>query len=88
MIILLFQDKVIINRIDSICQAILKGKWPLPSQQYESPNSAISTCMFNNAQLRAGFLPARIPLPQDLNLNIPHSIPHIHKVTLHLLIHN
>ncbi|MCJ8729281.1 hypothetical protein PDJAM_G00104320 [Pangasius djambal] len=76
------KDKVIINRIDSICQAILKGKWPSPSQQYESPNSVVNTCLSNSAQQRAGFLPARIPLPQDLNLNIPHSVPHIHKERL------
>ncbi|XP_060775157.1 chromodomain-helicase-DNA-binding protein 6 isoform X5 [Neoarius graeffei] len=76
------KDRVIINRVDSICQAILKGKWPSPSQQYESPNSVVNTCMSNSAQLRAGFLPARMPLPQDINLNIPHSIPHIHKERL------
>ncbi|KAM9483665.1 chromodomain-helicase-DNA-binding protein 6 isoform 2-T2 [Clarias gariepinus] len=76
------KDRVIINRIDNICQTILKGKWPSPSQQYESPNSAINTCMTNSAQLRAGFLPARISIPQDHNLNIPHSMPHIHKERL------
>ncbi|KAF7711358.1 hypothetical protein HF521_000369 [Silurus meridionalis] len=76
------KDRVIISRIDSICQAILKGKWPSTSQQYESPNSAVNTCMSNSAQLRAGYLSARMPLPQDLNLNIPHSIPHIHKERL------
>uniref|UniRef100_A0A8C3V0K4 Chromodomain helicase DNA binding protein 6 n=1 Tax=Catharus ustulatus TaxID=91951 RepID=A0A8C3V0K4_CATUS len=30
------QDRVIINRIDNICHAILKGKWPSSSQQFES----------------------------------------------------
>ncbi|KAG7326696.1 hypothetical protein KOW79_010097 [Hemibagrus wyckioides] len=76
------KDRVIINRIDNICQAILKGKWPAPSQPYESPTSVINSSMSNSAQQRAGFLPARIPLPQDHNLNIPHPIPHIHKERL------
>uniref|UniRef100_A0AAR2L2M8 DNA helicase n=1 Tax=Pygocentrus nattereri TaxID=42514 RepID=A0AAR2L2M8_PYGNA len=38
------QDRVIINRIDSICHAILKGKWPSSTQQYESPSSVANTC--------------------------------------------
>uniref|UniRef100_A0A6Q2ZQK5 DNA helicase n=1 Tax=Esox lucius TaxID=8010 RepID=A0A6Q2ZQK5_ESOLU len=33
------KDRVIINRLDSICHAILKGKWPSSSQQYDSPSS-------------------------------------------------
>uniref|UniRef100_A0A669CP70 Chromodomain helicase DNA binding protein 6 n=1 Tax=Oreochromis niloticus TaxID=8128 RepID=A0A669CP70_ORENI len=31
------KDRVIINRLDSICHAILKGKWPSSSEQYDSP---------------------------------------------------
>uniref|UniRef100_A0A8C4UZD2 Chromodomain helicase DNA binding protein 6 n=1 Tax=Falco tinnunculus TaxID=100819 RepID=A0A8C4UZD2_FALTI len=30
------QDRVVINRIDNICHAILKGKWPSSSQQFET----------------------------------------------------
>uniref|UniRef100_A0A8C9T1W7 Chromodomain helicase DNA binding protein 6 n=1 Tax=Scleropages formosus TaxID=113540 RepID=A0A8C9T1W7_SCLFO len=40
-------DRVIINRIDSICHAVLKGKWP-SSQQYESPSSLGNTCVPNS----------------------------------------
>lgn len=29
------QDRVIINRLDSICQAVLKGKWPTPRKTYD-----------------------------------------------------
>ncbi|XP_072541048.1 chromodomain-helicase-DNA-binding protein 6 isoform X2 [Salminus brasiliensis] len=76
------KDRVIINRIDSICHAILKGKWPSSSQQYEAPSSAANTCVSNSAQPRAGFLPARMPLPQSLNFNIPHSVPRIQKERL------
>ncbi|XP_036427480.1 chromodomain-helicase-DNA-binding protein 6 [Colossoma macropomum] len=76
------KDRVIINRIDSICHAILKGKWPSSSQQYESTSSVANTCTANSAQQRAGFLPARMPLPQSLNFNIPHSVPRIQKERL------
>ncbi|XP_026860783.2 chromodomain-helicase-DNA-binding protein 6 isoform X1 [Electrophorus electricus] len=76
------KDRVVINRIDSICHAVLKGKWPSSTQQYESPSSTANTCMPNSTQPRAGFLPARMPLPQNLNFSIPHSIPRIHKERL------
>uniref|UniRef100_A0AAR2L365 DNA helicase n=1 Tax=Pygocentrus nattereri TaxID=42514 RepID=A0AAR2L365_PYGNA len=42
------KDRVIINRIDSICHAILKGKWPSSTQQYESPSSVANTCTANS----------------------------------------
>ncbi|PIN98653.1 hypothetical protein AB205_0217770 [Aquarana catesbeiana] len=29
------KDRVIINRLDSICQAVLKGKWPTPRKTYD-----------------------------------------------------
>uniref|UniRef100_A0A8C9Y9N6 Chromodomain helicase DNA binding protein 6 n=1 Tax=Sander lucioperca TaxID=283035 RepID=A0A8C9Y9N6_SANLU len=35
------KDRVIINRLDSICHAILKGKWPSSSEQYDSPSSLV-----------------------------------------------
>uniref|UniRef100_A0A8C8GL36 Chromodomain helicase DNA binding protein 6 n=1 Tax=Oncorhynchus tshawytscha TaxID=74940 RepID=A0A8C8GL36_ONCTS len=41
------KDRVIINRLDSICHAILKGKWPSSSQQYDSPSSLANTCVPN-----------------------------------------
>ncbi|KAM9859273.1 chromodomain-helicase-DNA-binding protein 6 [Aulostomus maculatus] len=56
------KDRVIINRLDSICHAILKGKWPSSSEQYDSPSSlAANSCLANSlAQQhhhRSGFLP-------------------------------
>lgn len=36
------QDRVIINRLDSICQAVLKGKWPGPRRFYE-PGGAVAS---------------------------------------------
>uniref|UniRef100_A0AAQ6A317 DNA helicase n=1 Tax=Amphiprion ocellaris TaxID=80972 RepID=A0AAQ6A317_AMPOC len=56
------QDRVIISRLDSICHAILKGKWPSSSEQYDSPASlAANSCLANSLaqhhQQRAGFLP-------------------------------
>lgn len=56
----LWQDRVIINRLDSICHAILKGKWPLSSEQYDSPGSLVAnSCSTNSAaqhQQRPSFL--------------------------------
>uniref|UniRef100_A0AAQ5Z851 DNA helicase n=1 Tax=Amphiprion ocellaris TaxID=80972 RepID=A0AAQ5Z851_AMPOC len=56
------KDRVIISRLDSICHAILKGKWPSSSEQYDSPASlAANSCLANSLaqhhQQRAGFLP-------------------------------
>uniref|UniRef100_A0A665TV52 Chromodomain helicase DNA binding protein 6 n=1 Tax=Echeneis naucrates TaxID=173247 RepID=A0A665TV52_ECHNA len=55
------QDRVIINRLDSICHAILKGKWPWPSEQHDSPSSlTANSCLANSLAQhhhRAGFLP-------------------------------
>uniref|UniRef100_A0A7N5ZUI3 DNA helicase n=1 Tax=Anabas testudineus TaxID=64144 RepID=A0A7N5ZUI3_ANATE len=53
-------DRVIINRLDSICHAILKGKWP--SEQHDSPGSlAANSCLANSLAQhhhhRATFLP-------------------------------
>ncbi|XP_076869918.1 chromodomain-helicase-DNA-binding protein 6 isoform X3 [Brachyhypopomus gauderio] len=76
------KDRVIISRIDSVCHAVLKGKWPSSTQQYESPSSAANTCLPNSTQHRTGFLSARMPLPQSLNFSIPHSIPRIQKERL------
>uniref|UniRef100_A0A9J8A899 Chromodomain helicase DNA binding protein 6 n=1 Tax=Cyprinus carpio carpio TaxID=630221 RepID=A0A9J8A899_CYPCA len=58
------KDRVIINRIDSICHTILKGKWPSSSQQYESPTSLANTCVPSSAHQRAGFLSTRMPISQ------------------------
>uniref|UniRef100_A0A4W6DPW0 Chromodomain helicase DNA binding protein 6 n=1 Tax=Lates calcarifer TaxID=8187 RepID=A0A4W6DPW0_LATCA len=56
------KDRVIINRLDSICHAILKGKWPWPSEQHDSPGSlATNSCLANSLAQhhhhRPGFLP-------------------------------
>uniref|UniRef100_A0A8C1Y205 Chromodomain helicase DNA binding protein 6 n=1 Tax=Cyprinus carpio TaxID=7962 RepID=A0A8C1Y205_CYPCA len=67
------QDRVIINRIDSICHTILKGKWPSSSQQYESPTSLANTCVPSSAHQRAGFLSTRMPISQSLNFNLSHT---------------
>uniref|UniRef100_A0A672SRX6 Chromodomain-helicase-DNA-binding protein 6-like n=1 Tax=Sinocyclocheilus grahami TaxID=75366 RepID=A0A672SRX6_SINGR len=72
------KDRVIINRIDSICHTILKGKWPSSSQQYESPTSLANT---SSAHQRAGFLSTRMPISQSLNYN-PHTVPHLAKERL------
>lgn len=57
----LIQDRVIINRLDSVCHAILKGKWPSSSEQYDSPgviaaNSCLANSLAQHHQQRASFL--------------------------------
>uniref|UniRef100_A0A673GLJ5 Chromodomain-helicase-DNA-binding protein 6-like n=1 Tax=Sinocyclocheilus rhinocerous TaxID=307959 RepID=A0A673GLJ5_9TELE len=74
---------VIINRIDSICHTILKGKWPSSSQQYDSPTSLANTCVPSSAHQRAGFLPTRMPISQSLNFNLSHTVPHLPKSAPH-----
>uniref|UniRef100_A0A673GMD6 Chromodomain-helicase-DNA-binding protein 6-like n=1 Tax=Sinocyclocheilus rhinocerous TaxID=307959 RepID=A0A673GMD6_9TELE len=74
------KDRVIINRIDSICHTILKGKWPSSSQQYDSPTSLANTCVPSSAHQRAGFLPTRMPISQSLNFNLSHTVPHLPKL--------
>uniref|UniRef100_A0A669QQ39 Chromodomain helicase DNA binding protein 6 n=1 Tax=Phasianus colchicus TaxID=9054 RepID=A0A669QQ39_PHACC len=39
------KDRVIINRIDNICHAILKGKWPSSSQQFETQSLLAAPAM-------------------------------------------
>uniref|UniRef100_A0A8C8GVG2 DNA helicase n=1 Tax=Oncorhynchus tshawytscha TaxID=74940 RepID=A0A8C8GVG2_ONCTS len=77
------QDRVIINRLDSICHAILKGKWPSSSQQYDSPSSLANTCVPNSVHQRAGFISTRVQPSQNLNFNIPApSVTRLPKVTI------
>uniref|UniRef100_A0A672UZZ4 Chromodomain helicase DNA binding protein 6 n=1 Tax=Strigops habroptila TaxID=2489341 RepID=A0A672UZZ4_STRHB len=49
------QDRVIINRIDNICHAILKGKWPSSSQQFETPTLLTAPAVASNAGSRNSF---------------------------------
>nr|XP_020474713.1 chromodomain-helicase-DNA-binding protein 6 [Monopterus albus] len=56
------KDRVIINRLDSICHAILKGKWPWPSEQHgsagsQAANSCLASSLAQHHHHRAGFLP-------------------------------
>uniref|UniRef100_A0A665U5P8 Uncharacterized protein n=1 Tax=Echeneis naucrates TaxID=173247 RepID=A0A665U5P8_ECHNA len=49
------KDRVIINRLDSICHAILKGKWPWPSEQHDSPSSlTANSCLANSLYMPRG----------------------------------
>ncbi|XP_073726574.1 chromodomain-helicase-DNA-binding protein 6 isoform X2 [Misgurnus anguillicaudatus] len=76
------KDRVIINRIDSICHTILKGKWPSSSQQYESPSSLSNTCLPSSTNQRTGYLSTRMPLSQSLNFNLSHTVQHLPKERL------
>uniref|UniRef100_A0A672FQI1 Chromodomain helicase DNA binding protein 6 n=1 Tax=Salarias fasciatus TaxID=181472 RepID=A0A672FQI1_SALFA len=52
-----FQDRVIISRLDSICHAILKGKWPSSSEQYDSPASNVEALYSEFTKSRGLHLP-------------------------------
>nr|XP_043879334.1 chromodomain-helicase-DNA-binding protein 6 isoform X2 [Solea senegalensis] len=59
------KDRVIITRLDNICHAILKGKWPCPSEQQHSPgslttNSCLANSLAQHHHHRAGFLPTTV----------------------------
>ncbi|XP_074068091.1 chromodomain-helicase-DNA-binding protein 6 isoform X3 [Macrotis lagotis] len=45
------KDRVIINRIDNICHAVLKGKWP-SSQQYEMPSTLPAPVLISSPSSR------------------------------------
>uniref|UniRef100_A0A8B9FFA5 Chromodomain helicase DNA binding protein 6 n=1 Tax=Amazona collaria TaxID=241587 RepID=A0A8B9FFA5_9PSIT len=49
------KDRVIINRIDNICHAILKGKWPSSCQQFETPTLLTAPVVASNAGSRNSF---------------------------------
>lgn len=78
-IVSFIQDRVIINRLDSICHAILKGKWP-SSSQYESHSTLANTCVPNSAHQRAAFMPARVQPAQSLNFSMPAPVSRMPKV--------
>uniref|UniRef100_A0AAY4EUP4 DNA helicase n=1 Tax=Denticeps clupeoides TaxID=299321 RepID=A0AAY4EUP4_9TELE len=68
-------DRVIINRIDSVCHAILKGKWPSSSQQYDSPGTLGNACVPNTTHQRLGFMTARVQPTQSLNFSMAATVP-------------
>ncbi|XP_038153467.1 chromodomain-helicase-DNA-binding protein 6 isoform X3 [Cyprinodon tularosa] len=59
------KDRVIINRLDSICHAILKGKWPSSSEQYDSPaNSCLANSLAQHHHQRTGYLAGQARVQQ------------------------
>uniref|UniRef100_A0A669QQ65 Chromodomain helicase DNA binding protein 6 n=1 Tax=Phasianus colchicus TaxID=9054 RepID=A0A669QQ65_PHACC len=61
------KDRVIINRIDNICHAILKGKWPSSSQQFETQSLLAAPAMASNAGSRNSFAESEAPDPSFNN---------------------
>ncbi|KAM7037942.1 chromodomain-helicase-DNA-binding protein 6 isoform 7-T7 [Acridotheres tristis] len=61
------KDRVIINRIDNICHAILKGKWPSSSQQFESQSLLTTPAMASNTGSRSSFTESEAPDPSFNN---------------------
>uniref|UniRef100_A0A803YA03 DNA helicase n=1 Tax=Meleagris gallopavo TaxID=9103 RepID=A0A803YA03_MELGA len=61
------KDRVIINRIDNICHAILKGKWPSSSQQFETQSLLAAPAVASNAGSRNSFAESEAPDPSFNN---------------------
>ncbi|NWH76764.1 CHD6 protein, partial [Piaya cayana] len=61
------KDRVIINRIDNICHAILKGKWPSSSQQFETQSLLAAPAVASNAGSRSSFADSEAPDPSFSN---------------------
>ncbi|XP_069728278.1 chromodomain-helicase-DNA-binding protein 6 isoform X2 [Phaenicophaeus curvirostris] len=61
------KDRVIINRIDNICHAILKGKWPSSSQQFETQSLLAAPAVASNAGSRSSFAESEAPDPSFNN---------------------
>nr|XP_026653909.1 chromodomain-helicase-DNA-binding protein 6 isoform X8 [Zonotrichia albicollis] len=57
------KDRVIINRIDNICHAILKGKWPSSSQQFEAQSLLTAPAMASSTSSRSSFTESEAPNP-------------------------
>uniref|UniRef100_A0A8C9ET72 Chromodomain helicase DNA binding protein 6 n=1 Tax=Pavo cristatus TaxID=9049 RepID=A0A8C9ET72_PAVCR len=60
-------DRVIINRIDNICHAILKGKWPSSSQQFETQSLLTAPAIASSAGSRNSFAESEAPDPSFNN---------------------
>lgn len=58
---------MIINRIDNICHAILKGKWPSSSQQFEAQSLLTAPAVASNASSRNSFAESEAPDPSFNN---------------------
>ncbi|XP_053723413.1 chromodomain-helicase-DNA-binding protein 6-like isoform X1 [Synchiropus splendidus] len=57
------KDRVIINRLDSICHTILKGKWPSSNEQYDCPSTMAANSCLTQQHHRAGFIPSSVSAP-------------------------
>ncbi|XP_039555433.1 chromodomain-helicase-DNA-binding protein 6 isoform X2 [Passer montanus] len=57
------KDRVIISRIDNICHAVLKGKWPSSSQQFEAQSLLTAPAMASSTGSRSSFTESEAPDP-------------------------
>uniref|UniRef100_A0A803SZW9 DNA helicase n=1 Tax=Anolis carolinensis TaxID=28377 RepID=A0A803SZW9_ANOCA len=57
------KDRVIINRIENICHAILKGKWPCSSQPYEVQSMVPTPALTTNSGNRSSYTEPETPEP-------------------------
>uniref|UniRef100_A0A803Y9V5 DNA helicase n=1 Tax=Meleagris gallopavo TaxID=9103 RepID=A0A803Y9V5_MELGA len=74
------QDRVIINRIDNICHAILKGKWPSSSQQFETQSLLAAPAVASNAGSRNSFAESEAPDPSFNNGVLISQVPKVSRM--------
>ncbi|XP_043946125.1 chromodomain-helicase-DNA-binding protein 6 isoform X2 [Protopterus annectens] len=73
------KDRVIINRIDNICHAILKGKWPSSSQQFDAQYMNPSPNISNNIGFRNSYPSNSMHSTHHLGFNHIAPVTHIQK---------
>ncbi|XP_019406287.1 PREDICTED: chromodomain-helicase-DNA-binding protein 6 isoform X3 [Crocodylus porosus] len=61
------KDRVIINRIDNVCHAVLKGKWPSSNQQFETQNLMPTSLLTSSEGNRNSFTDSEVPDPSFSN---------------------
>uniref|UniRef100_A0A8C6YDZ8 Chromodomain helicase DNA binding protein 9 n=1 Tax=Naja naja TaxID=35670 RepID=A0A8C6YDZ8_NAJNA len=64
------KDRVIINRLDSICQTVLKGKWPLARRNYETNPVAsfYTTKLLDSPGAAADYSEPGLPTPPSADV--------------------
>uniref|UniRef100_A0A8C8SY38 Chromodomain helicase DNA binding protein 9 n=1 Tax=Pelusios castaneus TaxID=367368 RepID=A0A8C8SY38_9SAUR len=81
------QDRVMINRLDSICQTVLKGKWPSARRSYDSNTVAsfYTTKLLDSPGAAADHSEASAPTPPTAGVKEEHDqSPQMSKVKKHV----
>lgn len=71
---MLFQDRVMINRLDSICQTVLKGKWPSARRSYDANAVAsfYTTKLLDSSGAATEYSEPSVPTPAGAGVKEEH----------------